>query len=90
MIPWYKSHAFVALVQTSLLLTLGWVGVALSTNVWDWRTGLAVPLVSNIVIALRTLWSPTTQGPFDFMNKNNPVTVPPSSIPKDNSVGASK
>lgn len=75
MIPWWKSHAIVALAQTSVIMTLGWVAVALSTNIWDWRTGLAVPLISNLVIGLKTMWSPTTQGPFDFMNKNN--TPPP-------------
>jgi hypothetical protein len=79
MIPWYKSHAFVALIQTSVLMVLGWLAVALSTNVWDWRTGLAVPLVSNLIIVFKTMWSPTTQGPFDFMNKASTSQVPPKS-----------
>ena len=68
---WYQSRSFKALVQSSVLLTLAWVGVALSTNVWDWRTGLAVPLISNIVIGLRDMWSPTVNGPFNAMNTNN-------------------
>jgi hypothetical protein len=76
MIPWYRSHGFTALVQSSLLLTLGWLGVAVSTNVWDWRVGLAVPLLSNVIVGLRAMWSPTVVGPFSMMNRAN-LAVPP-------------
>jgi hypothetical protein len=71
-VPWYQSRSFKALAQTTVLLTLGWVLVGLSTNVWDWRTGLAVPIVSNILVGLRDMWSVTVTGPFDFMNRTPP------------------
>jgi hypothetical protein len=71
---WYQSRSFKALAQTSVLLTLGWVLVGLSTNVWDWRAGLLVPIISNVFVALRDMWSPTVTGPFNVMNQ---VSIPP-------------
>jgi hypothetical protein len=70
-VPWYRSRACTALLQTSVLSALGWLIVAVSTNVWDWRTGLAVPLLSNVFIVFKDMWSSTVRGPFDFMNKDN-------------------
>jgi hypothetical protein len=71
MVPWYSSRAFTALWQTSALSALGWLTVAVSTDVWDWRTGLAVPLLSNVFVVFKDMWSSTVRGPFDFMNKGN-------------------
>ena len=70
-VKWYESRSFKALLQSSVLLTLGWVLAALGTNTWDWRTGLAVPLLSNVLVQLRDMWSPTVVGPLSFMNASN-------------------
>lgn len=71
MTPWYSSRAFKALLQTSVLSSLGWLSLALATDVWDWRQGLAIPLLSNVVIVLKSMWEPGIVGPLATMNKNN-------------------
>ena len=71
MTPWYLSYAFKALLQTSVLSSLGWLSLALATDVWDWRQGLAIPLLSNVIIMLKAMWEPGMVGPLAVMNKNN-------------------
>ena len=71
MTPWYRSYAFKALLQTSVLSSLGWLSLALATDVWDWRQGLAIPLLSNVIIMLKAMWEPGMVGPLNVMNKNN-------------------
>lgn len=69
---WYKTHAFTALWQASVILILAWLLVGLNTNLWDWKTGLLVPLISNLIVCLKEMWSPSVAGPFAFMNRSNP------------------
>ena len=62
-VVWWKSQRFTQLWQSIIIMTLGWVMVALSTNVWDWRTGLLVPILSSVVPILRDWWSVTVTAP---------------------------
>ena len=70
-VEWYDSRAFRALAQTSVLTALGWLAVSLTTNTWDWRVGLALPILSNVIVNLTDMWSPTVKGPLAMMNKKN-------------------
>lgn len=70
--PWWRSHSFTALWQTSVLTVLFWLTVAFSTNTWHWRQGLVVPLLSNIFILCKSWWSPNIAGPMNFMNREPP------------------
>ena len=70
-IPWYRSQRFTALWQAAALMTLMWVLAGLQSNTWDWKAGLLIPILSNLAVALRDMWSPTVVGPFDTMNKRN-------------------
>ena len=82
-VPWYRSHAFTALWQSALLTALGFALSGLVSNTWDWKGGLAIPVLSNLLVALKVMWSPTVQGPLSVMNRSNVATVPPSSIPRN-------
>ncbi len=70
-IPWYQSHTFTALWQTTVLTSLIWLGAAVATNVWDWRNGLIVPLISNVIVLFKSMFDPTVAGIFKFQNARN-------------------
>jgi hypothetical protein len=70
-VHWYKSQRFIALCQSTVLLILGWLIQALSTNAWLWRA-IAISIAGNVLLQLKDWWSPTVIGPADFMNKAKP------------------
>jgi hypothetical protein len=70
-VPWYRSQRFTALWQSAAVLSLGWLMVALQTGTWDWRTGLLVPILGNVILVLRDWTSPTVQAPIPYLNRNN-------------------
>lgn len=71
-IPWYASRTFAAMVQTTVLTSLGWLSIALATNKWDdWQIALLLPVVSNLFIIFRDMWSTSIIAPANFMNANN-------------------
>jgi hypothetical protein len=67
-VRWYQSQRFIALCQSTVLLVLGWLIAALSTNDWAWRP-ITIAVLTNILIILKDWWSPNVQAPFKFMNK---------------------
>ena len=69
-VQWYRSQRFIILCQSSALLILAWLGTALATNDWAWRT-VAVSVLGNVVLQLKDWWSPTVVAPFASLNKNN-------------------
>lgn len=69
-VPWFRSQGFTALWQQALIFGLGWLVVAVGTNVWDWRS-LVVALLSNLIIVLKSWWSPTIVAPFAALNQKN-------------------
>ena len=71
-IPWYKSQRVLGLCQASALLALIWTMNGLQSNVWDWKVGLAIPLLANVITVVRDMWSPTVVGPLAVMNRGNP------------------
>ena len=74
-VPWYGSRTFSAMVQTTVLTSLGWLVIALQANDFTtWKIGLLLPIVSNLFIVFRDMWSSTIVGPSAIMNVNN---VPP-------------
>ena len=71
-VPWFASKTFAAMCQTTVLTTLLWLTTALASNKWeDWQTALALPIVSNLFILFRDLWSTTITAPLKFLNVNN-------------------
>lgn len=78
-VPWYKSQRFTALWQSALVLTVGWVMVALQTNAWDWKTGLLVPILGNVLLILKDWTSPSVTAPLAVLNRKNvdaPLVAP--------------
>ena len=71
-ILWYKSQRFIILVQSTVLLVLGWLIQVLSTTpiVWLWRA-IAISVLGNILLALKDWWSPTVVAPFAAPNSKN-------------------
>jgi hypothetical protein len=69
-IKWYQSQRFIALCQSTVLLILGWLIAALSSNDWAWRA-ISISVVGNIVIVLKDWWNPNITAPFAALNKNN-------------------
>ena len=70
-VTWYRSQRFTALWQSCAVLTIGWLMVALQTNSWDWKTGLAVPILGNVLLILKDWNSPAVQAPIPYLNRNN-------------------
>ena len=70
-VVWYKSRSFTGLWQASALMVLMWFADAVRLDVWDWRTGLALPLLANAIVVFKEMWSPTVVGPLNVMNRNN-------------------
>ena len=69
-VPWYESNEFKALIWQASIFVLSWLAIALSTNVWDWRTMFA-GLISNVIVVLKGWFSPTIVAPFAALNKGN-------------------
>lgn len=69
-VPWYKSQRFIIMVQSTILLVLGWGGQALATNDWSWRP-IAIAVVGNVLLMLKDWWSPTVIAPFAALNRSN-------------------
>ena len=67
---WYQSQRFITLCQSSALLIITWLGVALATNDWAWRT-IAISVLGNVALQLKDWWSPTIVAPFAALNRNN-------------------
>ena len=70
-IVWYRSQKFLGLCQASALMALMWVMAGLQSGSWDWKAGLAIPLLANVITVVRDMWSPTVAGPFAFQNTKN-------------------
>lgn len=68
-VVWYKGQRTIALLQSSVLYTLGWGVQALTSNDWTTWRALAIALLGNVVIQLRDWWNPNVIGPLPFMNK---------------------
>jgi hypothetical protein len=69
-VPWYRAQRFIALFQSCVLITLGWLIQALTTNDWRWRP-VAIALAGNALIQLKDWFSPSVIAPFAVMNKSN-------------------
>jgi hypothetical protein len=71
-VQWYKSQRFIILVQSTVLLVLGWLIQTLSATpvVWAWKA-ILIAVLGNILLALKDWWSPTIIAPFAVLNKNN-------------------
>ena len=71
-VKWYKSQRFVILIQSNILLVLGWLVQVLSVTPINWMgREIAVALVGNIFLLCKDWWSPTVIAPFAVLNKNN-------------------
>ena len=71
-IAWYKSQRFIILVQSNVLLILGWLLQVLSATPieWMWRQ-IGVAIIGNVMLMLKDWWSPTVIAPFAVLNKKN-------------------
>jgi hypothetical protein len=68
---WWKSQKFTGLWQSAVVMLLLWVINGLGTNVWDWKAGLLIPVLSSAAIAFRDMWSPNVVGILPMQNTNN-------------------
>lgn len=76
---WYKSQRFVALCQSTVLIGLGWLIQAISTNDWTWRP-VSIAILGNILLQLKDWFSPGVIGPAAFMNTTVSSTVSASAV----------
>lgn len=72
-LPWWKSQQAIAYLKSTVLLAVGWALVGATSGVWDWRAGLLVPILSNLLLTLQNMWSKDVVGPLPMMNKRNAV-----------------
>jgi len=70
-VVWWKSQKAIGLYQSVVLMTLLWTMAGLQSGVWDWKSGLLIPILSSVVVVVRDMWSPTVVGPLAMQNKRN-------------------
>lgn len=68
---WYQSRVFTALWQNCVLMILIWTLSGLQSGNWDWKAGLAIPIISSVIVAFRDMWSPNIVGIFPMQNRKN-------------------
>ena len=70
-VPWYKSQKFTALWHQWVIMAAFWLAYSLETNVYNWRTGLAIPLLSSFITMFNDWRAPSIISPIGAMNRNN-------------------
>lgn len=70
-IPWWKAQKFTGFWQSALLTAMIWTLNGVQSNVWDWRAGLVVPILSGAIVVFRDQFSTTVAGPLSMQNTRN-------------------
>ena len=70
-VPWYKTQKFTALWHQWVLMAAFWLAYSLETNIYNWRTGLAIPLLSSFITIFNDWRAPSVISPISTMNRNN-------------------